>query len=112
MEMHNPFGDLTMKTPNDMSEAEEYYPQEILDKIQYEVDDNNGIVDLDVLQPLLNDHFQHKMREVLEESKQLIFKESESYKNKTASGLELQRIGFKHGAYWLLNHLKTKIKEG
>jgi len=53
--------------------AEDYLTQEMIDKLQADVDDNNGVIDWDDLEPLLNGFKEQLLiSDVVERSEQFI----------------------------------------
>lgn len=56
--------------------------------------------------------YHHKMREVLDRVHESHIEEAGFHSMKKEVNSLDKRYGFIKGANWLLNHLKTKIKEG
>lgn len=87
---------------------ENWFPENIPND---DYDKKTLIASWDDCEEMLESYTEQHLKDVLGDVEQLIFKESEAYKERTTSKLELQRIGFKHGAYWLLNLLKQRTNE-
>lgn len=94
----------------DKSQARKY-----ADKI-WDTHDLNDVTDFNIslssALSMMEGYYQHKMREVLERVHESHIEEAGFHSMKKEVNSLDKRYGFIKGANWLLNHLKTKIKEG